>query len=128
MKIFVKRLFIINSFLTFPFGIIALIIPQQIFQTYGIDLDVGGQLIARGYGAALVSYGLIYFLLRNIEHTSFKRSLLIVAFLFNLLETIIQTITAIDGIVNSAIWVTVSLHALVALLCMVLLISRSEKL
>lgn len=127
MKNFVKGLFITNSFLTLPFGIMALIIPQQIFQTYGINLSAGGELIARGYGATLVSYGLIYFLFRNIENTSFIKSLLTAATFFNLIEAIIQITAAIDGIVNSVIWVTISLHILVTLLCMVSLISRWEK-
>lgn len=55
-----KQIFLANSLLTLPFGIIALAIPGEIFSAFGITLDTGGQLIARGYAATLVGYGLVF--------------------------------------------------------------------
>jgi hypothetical protein len=53
----VRLLFIVNTLLTLPFGVLALAAPSALFAQFGIQLDAGGALIARGYGATLVAFG-----------------------------------------------------------------------
>jgi hypothetical protein len=119
-----KLLFIANSLLTFPFGILSLVAPAAIFSSFGIALDSGGQLIAQGYGATLIGYGLVYYFLRDVSNAGIIKSLLIAALVFNLTEAIIQSLAAIRGITLSIIWITVFMHALLTLLCASKLINQ----
>jgi hypothetical protein len=61
----IKSLFILNTLLTFPFGVLALAMPATLFVQFGLQLDAAGKLIARGHGATLVAYGVILYLMRQ---------------------------------------------------------------
>ncbi|MCJ7468414.1 MAG: hypothetical protein MUO53_17175 [Maribacter sp.] len=116
MKKLVRWLFLGNSIVTLPFGILALLKPAAMFSTFGIPLDVGGQLIARGYGATLVGYGLIFLLMRNTIDAGMGKSLLFASFVFNLLEAVIQLAGVVEGTAVSLIWGTILIHVLFAML------------
>jgi phage shock protein PspC (stress-responsive transcriptional regulator) len=116
MKRFIKWLFLGNSIVTLPFGILVLLKPAAMFSTFGIPLDLGGQLIARGYGATLVGYGLIFLLMRNTTDARMGKSLLFASFAFNLLEAIIQLAGVIEGTAVAFIWGTILIHLLFAVL------------
>ncbi len=113
-----KILFIINAILTLPFGVLALIAPGPVFAGFGVGLDAGGQLIARGYAATLVAYGLIYLLVRGNAEQDVKKVLLIAAAVFNLIEAVIQGLAGADGIASSMIWGNVVTHAVVSVACL----------
>lgn len=127
MKRLIYGLFLTNSILTLPFGFLLLIIPGAMFSSYGITLDAGGELVARGYGATLVGYGLVFYFLRNISEIGVVKSLLLAALVFNLIEAVIQTAAASKGIVLPVIWVTVVLHAIVTILSTYALINHKSK-
>lgn len=113
----IKPLFLANSLLTLPFAILILAIPATLFANFGLELDAGGVLVARGYGATLAGYGLAYWGLRNISGTVEQKALLLAAIAFNLIEAIIQSMAALDGIVLPMIWGTIVLHVILFLLC-----------
>lgn len=123
----IKILFVINLLLTLPFGLIALIIPATIFAGFGVNLDAGGQLIARGYSATLIGYGLLFYFLRNSEDVSVRKSLLFSAFTFNLIEAVIQGLAGFSAITSSMIWGNVVAHSVVAILCFYSYFSIQDK-
>jgi hypothetical protein len=119
-----KNLFLANCLLTLPFGIIALAIPGEIFSTFGVTLDTGGQLIARGYAATLVGYGLVFWYLRANTSPEVLRPLLAASTAFNAIETIIQSAAAFNGTVPPIIWSTIIPHLLLTILSAYLLLNR----
>jgi len=112
-----KILFTINAILTLPFGIIALFFPEAVFEGFGIVLNDGGQLIARGYAATLIGFGLLFFLFRNESKSEFIKPLLLSALIFNSIEAIIQGIAGINSVALPVIWGTVVAHSIMAILC-----------
>ena len=80
----VRILLVLNTLLTLPFGIAALFSPDRLFAEFGLSLDAAGCLVARGYGATLVGFGTLLFLLRKTTDPGVVRSLLVALFLFNL--------------------------------------------
>ncbi len=114
-----KILFIINAVLTFPFGVAALAAPAQLFAQFGVQLDAGGQLIARGYAATLLGYGLVIFLMRNQTDGRVLRPFLLSMAVFNAVEAVIQGIAGAQGVAAAVIFGNVALHAAVALACLV---------
>ena len=111
-----KILFTVNAILTLPFGILALILPEPVFAGYGIVLNDGGQLIARGYAATLIGYGLIYFSMRSVS-ADMARPLLFASLIFNLIEAVIQGAAGLNSVALPAIWGTVAAHSVMAVLC-----------
>jgi hypothetical protein len=111
-----KFLFIANAVLTLPFGIAGLIAPVAVFSGFGIALDPGAQLIARGYAATSIGYGIIFLFLRENSNPTVSKALLSASILFNLIEALIQGIGGTAGTASPAIWGTVSAHAIMTLL------------
>lgn len=112
-----KVLFLVNGLLTLPLGILALIAPAEFFSPFGITLDVEAQLVARGYAATLIGYGMIYLSLRSRSEAGLVKPLLLAAVVFNSIEAIIQAAAGAQGIVLPIIWGTVAIHGLLALFC-----------
>jgi hypothetical protein len=113
----VKLLLIVNTLLTFPFGIAALAAPVQVFAQFGIELDPGGALIARGYAATLIGYGLALWSLRHFTETRFLKPLLISLVAFNAIEAVIQGVAGAEGLAAPVIFANVVLHGLVCGAC-----------
>lgn len=111
-----KYLMIANSLLTLPFALGALIMPAKIFADFGLTLDSGGELVARGYAATLVGYGLSTWFLRGIDAGAMAGRLLVASGLFNAIEFAIQFIAAQQGVPNGRIWLTVGAHGVMVLL------------
>ena len=112
----VKSLFILNALLTFPFGVLALAAPAALFAQFGLQLDAAGELIARGYGATLVAYGVVLYLERQSADRRTVRPFLLSMVLFNSIETVIQGIAGVQGIAATMIFGNVAIHAAVAVL------------
>jgi hypothetical protein len=112
-----KLLLIVNTLLTLPFGIAALAAPVQVFAQFGLKLDFGGALIARGYAATLIGYGLVLWLLRNTTETTVVKPLLISLVAFNAIEAVIQGVAGAEGIASPVIFTNVVLHGLVCGAC-----------
>lgn len=113
----VKTLFVLNALLTFPFGALALAAPAAVFAPFGLQLDAGGALIARGYGATLVAYGLVVYLQREASDGRIVRAFLLSMAVFNSIEAIIQGVAGATGIAATIIFGNVAIHAVVAALC-----------
>jgi hypothetical protein len=121
----VKSLFILNALLTFPFGVLALAAPAGLFAQFGLQLDAAGELIARGYGATLVAYGVVLYLERQSADRRTVRSFLLSMVLFNSIEAVIQGIAGVQGIAATMIFGTVAIHVVVAVLSVIML-SRQQ--
>ena len=121
----VKSLFILNALLTLPFGVLALAAPAALFAQFGLQLDAAGELIARGYGATLVAYGVVLYLERQSADHRTVRSFLLSMVLFNSIETVIQGIAGVQGIAATLIFGNVAIHAAVAVLSVIAL-SRQQ--
>ena len=117
----VKSLFILNALLTLPFGVLALAAPAALFAQFGLQLDAAGELIARGYGATLVAYGVVLYLGRQSADRRTVRPFLLSMVLFNSIETVIQGIAGVQGIAATMIFGNVAIHAVVAVFSVVAL-------
>lgn len=111
-----KFIRIANAVLTLPFGIAALAAPAPVFAGFGVALDAGGQLIARGYAATCIGYGAVFLLSRANADPALGKALLIGSLLFNGIETAIQGMAGAAGTALPAIWGTVIAHAVMTVL------------
>ena len=122
----VKYLLVLNGLLTLPFGIAALAMPTALFAQFGLQLDAAGNLIARGYGATLVAYGLALLLMRATVDARTVKVLLSSMAAFNAIEAIIQAIAGMEAVAQPVIFVTVATHAILCIACLVALSARTQ--
>ena len=114
----VKFLLVLNTLLTLPFGVIALASPGGLFAQFGLQLDPAGTLMARGYAATLVGYGLALLLLRNTADPRTAKVLLWSLVPFNAIESVIQGIAGMQGVAQPIILANAALHGIVGILCL----------
>lgn len=117
-----RIIFIISAFQTFPFGLGAILFPGDLFSQFGVSLDPAGELIARGYGATLIGFGLVLWGLRNIQVPATQRWLLIGLILFNAIEATIQLVSGLEAVAQPIIFGNVGLHAGMAIASLVALL------
>jgi len=91
-----------------------------------LQLDVAGALVARGYGATLVGYGLVLLLMRSTTDPRTVKRFLWSMTAFNAIEAVIQGIAGAQGVALPMIYGNVALHGVVALACLVAM-SRSGR-
>jgi hypothetical protein len=106
---------IIWAVLYIGFGLGLLIIPIQFMAPYGVTLDSSGILMARSSGAALSAYALAFYLNRNTAATDKGwYNLLLVSFIYNIVDIPILLMATLDGVMNSMGWMPVGLHVFLA--------------
>jgi len=96
-------------------GLGLLIIPAQLMATYGLTLDSNGILMARILGATLTSFGLTFWLNRNIPSTEKGwYNMLLTSFIYNIITIPVALMATLDGVMNSMGWMAVGLHIFLA--------------
>ncbi len=121
-----KKLFIANAILTIPFAIGGLLAPATIFAPFGITLDAGGVLIARGYASTLMAYGILLFMSRNTSDAKALNAFLVSMTIFNLLEFTVQLLAFLQKVAAAPILATVIAHGILIILC-ALALTRHNK-
>jgi len=107
---------ILNVFLVLPFAVSALVTPEVTFASFGLALGAEGVVVARGYGAAAMGWGLACALLSGSRAPEVVRGLMIASLAFNLAEVLVQVPVALSGIASAMIWGTIGAHAVLAAL------------
>lgn len=111
-----QPLFRLNALLTLPFGLAALFAPAKTFASFGITLDAGGSLVARGYAASLIALGLLVLGLRDQRDPAVVDVLLWALLCFNAAESVIQLAAGVTGTATPAVFVTAGVHSVMSVL------------
>ena len=111
-----QKFLLINGVLFIPFGISMFIIPNLLFPIFGINLDSDGTLMAKVSGSAVLSLGLICYLVRHeLPSSRSMKAILWGNFIFHLLDTISTGLTSFKTDMNSLGWIFTTLHLLLSL-------------
>lgn len=107
-----KNFLFLNAILFVPFGIAMVILPNALFPLFGIDLDADGTVMARVFGSALLTIGLMCYLVRNDSTSSNGiKAILIGNFLFHTIDAVSTLIASLNGVMNALGWMFFGLHA-----------------
>jgi len=121
-----KILMIVNTVMTLPFAVAAMVAPAAVFSDFGLKLDSGAALIARGYASTLLGYGLIVWFLRDTDVRSMRLKALIASLLFNICEFVVQLAARLENVANPIIWVTIVAHGAVTLMTIVAIVQQKK--
>lgn len=97
----------------------ALVAPEFIFGLFGIALNGFAAVVARGYATALIGYGLMMWFVRNVEAKDMRQQVLLTAFVVNGTEVFLQLSARLNGLAERIIWLSVFMHACLALMCLI---------
>ncbi|MEP5612200.1 MAG: hypothetical protein ABJP45_08115 [Cyclobacteriaceae bacterium] len=110
-----KNFLSINAILFVPFGLAMLIAPTYLFPMFGINLDFDGTLMARVFGSALLSLGLICYLVKSESRSNNAlKAILVGNLLFHGIDTASTFVASSTGVMNSMGWMFTFLHFVLA--------------
>ena len=101
-----RILFVINSFISFLFGLGLLIIPARVLDQFGAETRVPELLLARFFGTALLTIGLLLWFAKDISDESVQKKFamaLLAGAVFGLIVTVIGVSPA-SGVIRANGW------------------------
>jgi hypothetical protein len=107
----IGTLLAVNAVIAMAFGIAFTLAPVQTLAPYGVELPPPGLLVSRLFGATLIGYGIITWLLRAGDAGA-QRSLAIALTVADGLGTVISIWGVLSGAVNALGWSTVAIYGL----------------
>jgi hypothetical protein len=111
----VRYLFIANTVVALIYGLLTLFIPSQLLALYDVELTAGGLIFARLFAAALLSFGLLTWLIRNRRPSSERQAIILALFLADAIGFIVTLLAQLDGTVNALGWSHVAIYLLLAI-------------
>jgi hypothetical protein len=105
-----KILFVITAVVTLVFGVLFIVIPDQVYSWYGINGDMQLNYMGSLYGALLIGIGLIAWLGRNAAESDSRKAIVLAFFIADLIGFIIALVAQLHNLVNSMGWMTVAIY------------------
>jgi len=110
-----KTLMVITSIIGLLFGLGFLFLPAWTEASYGVNLDIGGQYIARLLGSAFLGYAVLLWLARNTPPSEARRAIVLSVFVTMLLGLILTIYDRIVGIENALAWSSFVIYLLLSI-------------
>jgi hypothetical protein len=108
-------LFVANTVVALVYGLTTLFIPSQLLSLYGLDLTAGGLIFARLFAAALLAFGLLTWLIRNIHSSPERQAIALALFVADAIGFVVTLVAQIDGTVNALGWSHVLIYLLLTI-------------
>ena len=109
------NLFAVNTVIAGIFGLAFVFAPAQLLAQYGLVVDAGFGLIAQLFGAALVGYAILTWLVRKVGDSEARRAIVLALFISDGIAFVLALMAQLKGLVNSLGWSTVAIYLLLAL-------------
>jgi hypothetical protein len=110
-----KQFLALAGIITLINGVGYTLVPGALLPNYGIQPAAGTLLGFRLFGAALLTFGLILWFLRDSREWTALRGLLIGASVGNIVGVIVSAWATISGVMNGAGWLFVLTYGLLLL-------------
>jgi hypothetical protein len=106
----------ISAIVASAYAIALLFFPEPFIEKYGVVLDPASTVITRYFGSAMLAFGALYWINRNIPASDKSWSGLLWSGVFlNVANAIITVMAITKGIGNSLGWSTVAVNVIFAL-------------
>lgn len=107
-----STLLLIAGLLALGFGLGFLLVPGLVLSAYGVVTNVGGLLMSRFFGAALVQLGLVIVLVRKVRDPAAQRAIALGSFLGSAAGLLVALVGQLSAIVNTLGWSSVLIYGL----------------
>lgn len=112
LKMKLKTLMVITAIVGLLFGLGFFFAPAWTEASYGVNLDIGGQYIARLLGSVFLALAVLFWLARNSPSSGTRHAIVVSAFVMMVLGLILSIYDRIVGIENALAWSTVAIYLL----------------
>ena len=109
------NLFVVNAVIAGLFGLAFVFAPAQLLAQYGLVVDAGFGLVAQLFGAALVGYAILTWLVRKASDSDARRAIVLALFISDGVAFVLALMAQLKGLVNTLGWSTVAIYLLLAL-------------
>lgn len=111
-----KNFLSIASIVAFLFALGFILMPGQVMSFYNVELNAGGILIGRLFGAALLGFGLLNWFGRDFSENGAKQAVLTANLASDALGFIFMLIGQLGGVpgINALGWSSVLIYLLLA--------------
>jgi hypothetical protein len=109
------NLFVVNAVIAGLFGLAFVFAPAQLLAQYGLAIDAGFGLVAQLFGAALIGYAILTWLVRKAGDSEARRAIVLALVISDGVAFVLALIAQLKGMVNSLGWSTVAIYLLLAL-------------
>ncbi len=109
-----KLVCIVATVVVIGFGIAFVVAPGPTADMYGVALSPGGLLMARLYGAAFISFGVITFQARDAADSVARRAIALGFVVGNTIGAVIELLGITSGVQNALGWSSVALYLIFA--------------
>lgn len=107
--------FATNAVIAYIFGLALLLIPEQTAALYDVVLSDGGVYMARLFGGALLSFGLLTWLVRHAVASQERRAIVLALLVGNVAGFVVSLLSQLAGVANALGWSTVVIYLLLSL-------------
>jgi apolipoprotein N-acyltransferase len=108
-------LFTFTALVALIFGIGSLLIPSQMQSIYGVELSTAGLFLNRLFGAALIGYGILSWLVRNEPKSPIRDAIVSAFFYSEAIGFVISLWGQFSGEYNALGWSVTAIYFLLAL-------------
>ena len=108
------NLFAVNTVIAGLFGLAFVFAPAQLLAQYGLVVDAGFGLVAQLFGAALVGYAILTWLVRKVGDSEARRAIVLALFISDGVAFVLALMAQLKGLVTSLGWSTVAIYLLLA--------------
>ena len=105
-----RNFFIIAAIAALSFGIGFVLVPEFVGSIFGVMLDADGAVIARFFGALLITVGVSFFLMRETEDVVAVRAMLTGYLIGVVVGFINALVSTLSGTMNGLGWLIVLLY------------------
>ena len=109
------NLFAVNTVIAGLFGLAFVFAPAQLLAQYGLVVDAGFGLVAQLFGATMVGYAILTWLVRKVGDSEARRAIVFALFISDGVAFVLALMAQLKGLVNSLGWSTVAIYLLLAL-------------
>jgi len=110
-----STMFTLNAIFALLFGLSFVLVPAMVLSWYSVVMDASGLYIARLLGAALFSFAILSWLVRNSTDSSVIRAVVLSFFIGNTLGFLLSLIEQLQRAENPLGWSTVAIYLLLGL-------------
>ncbi len=111
-----KNFLTVGAIVAFLFALGFILMPGQLMGMYNVDLDDGGMLVGRLFGAALLGFGLLNWLSRDFSEDKAKQAVVSANLASDGLGFVFMLVGQLGGVpeINGLGWSSVLVYLLLA--------------
>lgn len=110
-----RQLFTINLVIAMFFGLSCFLLPRQLFQLYGLELDESGVWVTRLVGGSILGYATLMWFGRRTTSTDARRAIAIALLVQDTIGFIASLEIQSSGVIGIIGWSNLLLYGLLAI-------------